>query len=139
MNTIESLRAITRRAIPLNYYSPGICHLPVPPGSGTGSSTPSSLEFLPVRQKEGPAEVLLTVQADSVLVEWGELSYAFSYVVYRASNPAGPFSLAAANVLVTSFIDGPLPPGDYYYKVTAIEPDFGETTASPVTGPVTVV
>jgi len=139
MNTIESLRAITRRAIPLNYHSPGVCHLPIPPGSGTGSSTPSELEFLPVRQKAGPTTVILTAQGDSVLVEWNELSYAFSYVVYRASDPNGPFSLAAANVLVLSFVDGPLAPGDYYYKITAIEPDFGETTASPVTGPVTVI
>lgn len=138
MNTIESLRAITRRAIPFRYISPGVCHLPIPPGSGSGSSTPSELDFLPVRQKAGPSEIFLTLEGSNVRISWALLSYAHSYVIYRSTSPAGPFLLAAANVLVDFYVDAGLASGDYYYKVTAIEPNFGETTASPVTGPVTV-
>lgn len=138
MNTIESLRAITRRAISLQYFSPGVCQLPVPPGSGTGSSSPSELDFLPVTQKAGPSEIFLILEGSDLRISWAALSYAYSYVVYRSTTPAGPFVLAAANVLVDFYLDAGLASGDYYYKVTAIEPNFGETTASPVTGPVTV-
>jgi hypothetical protein len=138
MNTIESLRAITRRAIPMNYHSPGVCHLPVPSGSGSGSSSPSELDFNPVRQKAGPPEIFLTLEGADVRVSWALISYAYSYVVYRSTSPLGPFLLAASNVLVDSYLDEGLASGDYYYKVTSIEKDYGETTASPVTGPINI-
>lgn len=138
MNSLESLRAITRRAIPFRYESPGVCHLAVPSGSGSGSSTASELEFVPVLQKSGPTEIFLTLDGSDVQISWEALSYAHSYVIYRATDPEGPFLLAAANVLVDFYVDAGLASGDYYYKVTAIEPNFGETTASPVTGPITV-
>lgn len=138
MNSIESLRSITRRAIPFRYVSPGVCHLPTPSGSGSGSSTPSELDFTPIYQKSGPSEIFLTLEGSDVRISWALLSYAHSYVVYRSTSPAGPFLLAAANVLVDFYVDAGLASGDYYYKVTAIEPNFGETTASPVTGPITV-
>lgn len=132
MNTIESLRAITRRAIPLNYHSPGVCHLPIPPGSGTGSSTPSELEFLPVRQKAGPASLSAQVIGSDVSLTWSDVSYAHSYVIYRSNNVGGPYSLVAANVFPTNYLDVGVPAGTWFYKTTALEEDFGETTASPV-------
>lgn len=138
MNAFESLRAITRRAISLQYFSPGVCQLPTPSGSGTGSSSASELDFIPIHQKAGPPAIFLSLNGSDVRIEWELLSYAYSYVVYRSTSPTGPFVLAAANVLVDFYIDAGLASGDYYYKVTAIEPNFGETTASPVTGPITV-
>lgn len=139
MNTIESYRAITRRAIPLNYESPGVCHLPVPPGSGTGSSTPSDLDFNPVTQKAGPAVLLLTLATStSVRLNWSALSYAHSYVIYKSTSALGPFLLEAANVLVNTYLDESLTPGNYYYRVLGIDPNFGLTTPSPTEG-ITVV
>jgi cellulose 1,4-beta-cellobiosidase len=91
-----------------------------------------------VLQREGPASLLFIVDGTSVTLSWPELSYAYSYVVYRATAAGGPFVSVAANVLVETHVDSGLDSGTYYYKVTGIEPDFGETTASPVVGPVTI-
>lgn len=68
----------------------------------------------------------------SVTLTWPEVAGAYSYVVYRATAEGGPFVSIAANVLVENFVDSGLVPGTYFYKVTAIEPNFGETTSSPV-------
>lgn len=72
-----------------------------------------------------------------VRLTWSLQPYVYSYVVYRATSAGGPFSQITANVIGNSFVDNP-PPGTYYYKVTGIEPNFGETLASPVAGPVTI-
>ncbi len=140
MNPLESLRPITRRSLPDYYASPGVCHLAEPTSSGSGASVASELDFVAIVQREGPASMsfVLGVDGNDAILTWPEVSYAYSYIIYRATAPGGPFLVIAANVLVETYVDADLAPGDYYYKVTALEPNFGETTASPVVGPVTV-
>lgn len=131
MQPIKSLRAITRRIIPLFYISPAECFLaPAFSGSGSGSSATAVLDITPTLQKAGPGQLTaIQVGADVSLV-WSFLPYAYSYVIYRASVATGPFELVAANVLLTDYVDVSPPPGSFY-KVTGIEPDFGETLPSP--------
>jgi len=74
---------------------------------------------------------------DQVRLRWTTQPYIFSYVVYRATSTSGPFTQITANVTGNSFIDSP-PSGTFFYKVTGVEPSFGETLASPIAGPVTV-
>jgi penicillin-binding protein/penicillin-binding protein 1A len=132
MQPIKSLRAITRRIIPLFYISPAECFIRAFSGSGSGAAATAVLDITPTEQKDGPAQLnAIAVGADVSLV-WSFLPYAYSYVIYRATNPDGPFDLVAANVLLTDYVDVAPPTGTLYYKVTGIEPDFGETRPSPV-------
>lgn len=132
MNPQQSLKAVTRRAIPLFYISPAECRLAPPfSGSGSSSSATATIDIFPVERKAGPAELTATVVAGGVQLNWSSLDYVFSWVVYRASNPEGPFTLVVANEINTEFIDPAGVAGDYF-KVTGLEPDFGETFPSPV-------
>jgi len=131
MQPIKSLRAITRRIIPLFYISPAECFLAVFSGSGSGSSATAVLDFTPTTQKAGPEHLTVVHAGVDVSLVWSFLPYAYSYVIYRATSPAGPFDLVAANVLFTDYVDVTPPSGTLYYKVTGIEPDFGETLPSP--------
>lgn len=131
MNNLNSLRPVTRRAIPLFYQSPAICMLPVP-FSGSGASVAANLEIEPVERKAGPDTLEAVVVGSDVSLSWPLVSYIFSYVVYRATNPAGPFTLLTANLLENSYVDVGLSPGtSYWYKVTGVEPDAGETFPTP--------
>jgi len=131
MNNLNALRPVTRRAIPLFYMSPAICELPIP-FTGSGASVAANLDIEPIARKSGPATLEAIVVGNEVSLNWSSLPYAFAWVVYRATNPAGPFTLLTANLLVTSYVDAGLAAGTYYYKTTAIEPDFGETFPSPL-------
>lgn len=129
MNNLNSLRPVTRRAIPLFYMSPGICVLPLP-FSGSGASIAANLDIEPVTRRDGPESLEAIVMGSDVLLSWPLVSYVFAYVVYRATNPAGPFTLLTANLLENSFVDTGVS-GTFYYKVTGVEPDFGETFPTP--------
>jgi hypothetical protein len=131
MNNLNSLRPVTRRAIPLFYMSPAICELPIP-FSGSGVSVAANLEIEPAERKAGPDSLEVTAMGSDVLLGWPLVSYIYAYVVYRATNPEGPFTLLTANLLENSYVDIGLAPGTYYYKVTGVEPDFGETFPTPV-------
>jgi len=131
MNNLNSLRPVTRRAVSLFYKSPGICELPVPL-SGSGQSAVANIAIEPVTRKAGPDSLEVIVIGTEVSLNWPEVGYIFSYVVYRATNPEGPFALLTSNLGENSFVDTGLSPGTYYYKVTGIEPDFGETLPTPL-------
>ena len=137
MNNLNSLRPITRRAVSLFYKSPGICELPVP-FSGSGQSAAANIEIEPVTRKAGPDSLEAVAVGTDVSLSWPLVHYIFSYVVYRATNPAGPFVLLTSNLGENSFVDAGLSPGTYWFKVTGIEPDFGETLPTPL-AQVTVV
>lgn len=130
MNNLNSLRPVTRRSIPLFYKSPGICELPVP-FSGSGSSIAANIEIEPVTRKAGPASLQASVSGHDVTLTWPFVDYIYAYVVYRSTSPNGPFVLLTANLLGNSFVDVGLASGTYYFKVTGIEPDFGETFPTP--------
>lgn len=132
MNPRQSLKAITRRAIPLFYISPAECRLaPVFSGSGSGGSATATLDIFPVERKAGPAALTAVAIAGGVQLTWSSVEGAYSYVVYRSSNPEGPFTLVVANEINTEYVD-PAGVAGNYYKITALEPDYGETFPSPI-------
>lgn len=133
-----SLRAHTRRELRINYRSPLVCQL-TSSSSGSGSGSSATLDILPVVRRDGPASLTLeALGADSIQLTWTLRSYIYSYAVYRATNPDGPFALITANVINDQFTDSGVAAGTYYYKVTGVEPTAGETLPSPVAGPVTL-
>jgi len=131
MNNLNSLRPVTRRAVPLFYQSPGICELPVPL-SGSAVAADADIDIEPVERRAGPDSLEIFSAGSDVHLSWPNVSYIFSYVVYRATNSEGPFVLLTSNLGENSFVDAGLEPGTYYYKVTGIEPNFGETFPTPV-------
>lgn len=132
MNNLQSLRPVTRRSIHLFYISPATCELPTP-FSGSGVSVAANLDIQPVNRKAGPESLDAAVMGVGVMLVWPSLSYAFAYAVYRATNPEGPFVLLTANLLEAHYVDNTASVGiSYWWKVTGIEPDFGETFPSPL-------
>lgn len=132
MNTFSALNPTSRRALRIPYESPFICRL-FEPASGTGSSAVSVLEILPTERLAGPTLSVVLNEDGSVSLSWtNNVENADSYIVYRAENEAGPYSVQASGVIGLNFIDFPVFPGTFYYKVTALEPNFGETFASNV-------
>jgi len=132
MNNLNSLRPVTRRAIPLFYKSPGICELPIPV-SGSAVATETNIDIEPVERREGPDSLEAILVGTDVALNWPLVSYVFSYVVYRATNPEGPFTLLTSNLSENSYVDVGLIPGtSYWYKVTGLEPNFGETFPTPL-------
>lgn len=140
MNTFRSLAAVTRRALRINYVSPSICVLgAVSSGSGTGSGVSALLDVLAVTRKAGPtALIFAVVDSASVRLTWTPKAYIYSHVVYVSTAELGPYTQLTANVIGATFLHTPVAPGTYYYKVTGIEPDAGETHASNIVGPVTL-
>lgn len=132
-----SLRANTRRELRVNYRSPLVCQLEAS-SSGTGSGASATLDILPVERLAGPAELSFVVVGSNVELTWTARGYIYSYAVYRATNPDGPYVLSTANVLNNEFTDTGLAAGTYYYKVTGVEPSAGETLPSPIVGPATI-
>lgn len=131
MNGFNSLRPITRRELRVEYISPPLCQPAAAPASGSGSGSVSVLDMQPVVRLPGP-QITLTVDSGSVTLDWQPVTGAFAYVVYRSTSASGPFSILISGLLTTFHVDAPASPGTYYYKVTAIEPDSGETEPSAV-------
>ncbi len=128
MSRFEALKAITRRALRINYKSPLICELPEIV-SATGSAEVSTLEILPTFRAAGPVLSVSKPESNQIRLDWTAVN-AYAYVVYRAVAPEGPFFIQVSGLLSLFYVDTPENPGTYYYQVTGIEPDFGETEAS---------
>lgn len=128
----DVFRAITRRALSINYVSPSVCELlSISSGSGSGSGVASVLNMLPVTRKAGPETLSASVTGSDATFTWSSQPYAFSYNLYLSdASSEGPFVLQTSNVFPTSFVLN-LTPGVYYAKVTLVEPDFGESFPSP--------
>lgn len=131
MNRQDSLRAITRRALMIHYESPLICELAVPfSGSGSGFSIASVLDFEPVFQAPGTELTVSPFSEGRLRLAWNAIPDAFVYVVYRAEAAEGPFVIIASGVQGTFYVDTPENPGTYFYRVSGIEPNHGETDLS---------
>lgn len=131
MLEFDALRAITRRALPIEYISPMICANPAEfSASGSGAGDLSSLEILPTFQKAGTTLAITQPSVSENRLEWILLDYAFAYVVYRSMSLEGPFEILVSGVVENFWVDAPDLPGTYFYKTTGIEADFGETVAS---------
>lgn len=131
MNTFSALNPSSRRAIRIPYESPLICQL-AGESSGSAATAVSVLDIQPTERETGPV-LAAVVQADhSVRLSWtAHPTNAYAYIVYRAIAADGPYVVQASGVLDRFFVDNPVS-GHYFYKVTALEPNFGETTASNV-------
>lgn len=133
MNSFDALNAITRRALRVNYYSPAVCLPDSETGSGSGGGSPSTLDFAAVYRNAGPAALTATlVEGPAAFLEWTAASGAYAYVVYTSTSPEGPWTVIASGVQGTTYQWDLSSVGAHYFKVTGIEPNYGETYASPV-------
>lgn len=130
MNRFDSLRPITRRQLSINYISPGLCGL-VTISSASGSDC-SVIEPLPVFQLGGPVLTVTETGEETLLLSWTLISHAFFYIIYRSTSPDGPFVLLTTVNGATSYTDTIFSPDVYYYRVTGVEPNAGETLPSNV-------
>lgn len=131
MNRHDSLRGITRRAIPINYRSPMVCQL-TENSSGSSSSISSVLDFFPVLKAPGTVLETSAFSAGKLRLSWAAIPEAFVYVIYRSDSPDGLFTVIASGVQALFYVDTPDNPGIYYYRVSGIEPNHGETELSNV-------
>jgi hypothetical protein len=128
MNNFDSIRAITRRHFWDDYRSPLTCVV-IPSASGSGSGETIDIGITPVFQGVGP-DLTAVAAGGSITLSWSQTPKAYAYVIYRANVAGGPFTILLAGLVARSYVDIPAISGTYYYRVTAIEPDFGETLAS---------
>lgn len=138
MRQFDPYRAVTLRANRIDYISPIVCELEViASGSGSGASS-SAILPTPVVRKDGPTNLIVVVNAEgNAVLTWSEQSYIFAYAVYAGSSADGPFILLTSNVLGDTATVGP-EPGTYFFKVTGLEPEFGETFPSNTVGPIVI-
>lgn len=130
MDNFDAFRPVTRRHFWDDYKSPLTC-VAVPTNSASASGSTIDIDILPVVQVPGPL-LSEALQGHSVSLTWTAVPGAYAYVVYRANVKAGPFSIVASGVINRFFLDTPAIPGTYFYRVTGIEPAFGETAVSNV-------
>lgn len=130
MNAFIAITPISRRALRIPYESPLLC-IPREVASGSGSGGVSVLDILPTVRLPGPT-LSVELVGVSVSLSWtDDVPNAYAYIIYRATDVNGPYSVQASGVVDRNFVDNPIS-GNYFYKVTAIEPNFGETFASNV-------
>jgi hypothetical protein len=114
-----------------------VCELEViSSGSGSGVSSGAILP-VPVFRKDGPTNLIVTVEGSFAILTWSEQPYIYAYAVYGGPSAEGPFILLTSNVIGDTASVAP-GSGTYFFKVTGLEPDFGETYPSNTVGPVTI-
>jgi len=134
MREFASFVGVTRRALSINYVSPLICEL-IASSSGSGGAISASLEVEQTNRLAGPETIFM----DGNFLSWSNRSYIDAFVVYYATAEGGPFTMLTANVVDLHFdVVSVLTPGNYWFKVSGIESDFGETFPSPIIGPITI-
>jgi len=126
----DALRAVTRRHFRIDYRSPFIC-LRAEEASGTGSSESSTLDILPTFQEAGPV-LTAEVIGGTVELSWTAVVNGFAYVVYRATAVEGPYIRIISGLVDRIYVDNTVFPGTFWYKITGLEPNFGETLPSNV-------
>lgn len=132
----DAFRGVTLRALRIDYIAPQVCEL-IASSSGSSGAESALLDILPVTRMAGPTNLQVSVDGAVVTLTWTGRDYIFAYAVYASNTADGPFVVNTANVLSSSFSYSP-GPGTYFFKVTGIEPNFGETFPSETVGPVVV-
>ncbi len=131
MNRQDSLRPVTRRALRINYESPGICAFPIAPSSGgSGGDSEAIIDFVSTFRLPGPVLRASSYTSTTTRLEWSAVTDAAFYQIYRSASPTGPFTFLQGPVGPRFYVDTPPSPGFWYYQVTAIEPNAGETERS---------
>jgi hypothetical protein len=128
MQQYDSLRAITRRALRINYRSPLICQLG-PEESGSSSGTDVS-GFIPVNAPAGPTNLQSSVSECPrvVTLTWDAVTGALGYNILRAEDPVGPF-IYRQSVDGLTFSEDVEDGVTFYYRVVAFG-DFGQSNPS---------
>jgi hypothetical protein len=130
------LNPVTRRALRIHYVSPSSCPLPQDISSAASGSSDSdalsSIDFVETSQVSGPTLTVSQYTTLSLRLQWTEVVDAGFYQIYRATSALGPFVLLQTPVGGTEYIDIPPADGEYFYQVTAVEPNAGETAPSNV-------
>lgn len=68
-----------------------------------------------------PANLAAATDDRSVFLDWSPGVAANSYVLYRATNPLGPFDIAGAGIAATNYVDTNAASGRInYYKIAAV-------------------
>lgn len=133
MNRQDSLRPVTRRALRIRYHSPATCFLPGDAYSGTSSDDTSSLiDFVPTTRLAGPVLTVSNYTDTQLRLSWTPITDAVYYQIFRSTSPDGPFEFLFGPVAELFYLDTPPAAGMYYYQVTAIEPNAGQTEPSNV-------
>lgn len=133
MNNFDAFRAITRRYFWDNYISCLTCvAVPIFSGSSFASGETMDVGVDPILQSAGPGALSAVAADGAVTLTWAIVPGAYAYVVYQSASAAGPFTIKASGVIGESFIDNAPGTGNLHYRVTGIEPNFGETLPSPV-------
>lgn len=130
MFEFDCYRGVTLRALRIDYISPQVCELQAS-SSGSSGADSALLDTLPVTRIAGPVSLTVSVDGGIVTVSWPAVSGAYAYAIYLSSVSAeGPFVIQTANILNESFsyASGT---GTFWIKITAIEPNFGESFPSP--------
>lgn len=100
-------------------------HCPPPPPPGNLKADLDRVMFVTGRFSEQ------IIDRTDVKLSWGKVGPATSYNVYRAENPAGPFTTLRSNVTANTFTDTSAKIGNtYYYRVRSVN-QHGESTAPP--------
>jgi hypothetical protein len=73
-----------------------------------------------------------SVADGKVTLTWTTVPGAYAYILYRADNPAGPFTALVSGILDAVWLDEPGVSANFSFRVTGIEPNFGETEVSNV-------
>lgn len=138
MRQFDSYRGVTLRANRIDYISPQICELEaIASGSGSGGSS-GAIFPSPVERKDGPTNLVVTVnESGEAVLTWDTRAYIYSYAVYAGPAADGPYTLETSNVIGNTTTLA-IPAGTYYFKVTGLEPEFGETYPSNIVGPVII-
>lgn len=131
MNTFAAINPLSRRYFKVPYQSPLVCQLRAE-ASGSAAGAVAVIDIEPTVRLDGPTLTFEVQEDASVRLEWSNtVPNAYAYIVYRATSAEGPYSVVASGVTNRFFVDNPSP-GTFFYKVTAIEPNYGETNASNV-------
>jgi len=128
MQQYDALRAITRRALRINYKSPLICQLG-PEESGSGSGTDIS-GFLPVIAPAGPTNLQASMSdcPRTVTLTWDAVTGALGYNILRADDAVGPF-VYRQSVDTLTFSEDVEDGVTFYYQVVAFG-EFGQSNPS---------
>ncbi|MEU6229623.1 PA14 domain-containing protein [Streptomyces sp. NPDC047042] len=101
--------------------------------AGTADLTVTTVDKTPPGQVTG---VRVTVAASAVRLDWKAVADAFSYSVYRASAPQGPYTRITGAVGETSYTDVTANIKQRaYYRVTAVDKNGNESVPSATADP----
>ena len=71
-----------------------------------------------------PTGLVATGGVEAVTVSWDVVA-GLEYSVERATSSGGPYGVVASGITASPYVDSPLDPGTYYYRLLAHDPSAG--------------